>query len=413
MHLLRKFLDNKFERINNILSTFYGLQDNFINLVACVSFPFKEVMEIMVNPMNIIPTEGVSGSRYFPATKLWDEIENYGEELVRIFFKLEHDYKVSIQPHSGTQANQIVFNAILSQGDTVISMSPSNGGHISHKLLPYKDVNVIHYGVKNDGWIDYNQIEELCNKYRPKLVIAGGSSYPRAIDIEKIAKLAKASDSLLLADIAHTALFIASEDHPNVFPFADFATLTLDKNLRGPQGGILIYKDKFKNKIEKSIFPKTQGGPLQSMMLSKVVGIKKLIDINIKDYSQSILFNGRLLANTLISEGINVVSEGTDTHIILINLENFFHTGIEVELLLEKNNIYVNRNLIPNDRRSPLITSGIRLGVTLITNLGYTQSDVEKLGKIISEIIKTEKYKDINDILKLITKYKVKYQYLQ
>jgi len=407
MYLLKNSFGEKFERINKILNQHINMLNGTINLIASASYPFKEVLQALGYPLFIFPVEGLPNNRYFPGTSVIDDVEKIAEELIQDLFNLDEQYKATIQPHSGTQANQIVFNAVLNAEDLVLSMKPSHGGHISHTTLIGKRNPVIYYNLNENYEIDYDNLRSIALKYKPKLIIAGSSSYPRKIDYKKIKKIAEKIGAFLLADISHSALFIISGDHGEISPYVDFSTFTFGKNLRGPHGGVLIYKKKYHKKVSYSVFPKTQGGPMQQSLFAKLVCLQKLKTININEYSNSILRNAKELGKIIKNKGIDIITKGTDSHIVLIDLSKFKITGFNIEKRFESYSILVNRNLIPFDKEPPLITSGIRIGSTCITNLGYSLEDVRKLGEIISNLILQPEKPHNKEINKLITKYHV------
>jgi glycine hydroxymethyltransferase len=387
VYILKGFLGDRFDRVNKIIDSYNNIQNNYINLEACCSYPFESVMEAQKYPIHTLPTEGVTGNRYFPTFDCVEDIDIYSEELVRELFQIDNDYMVSTQPHSGTQANQIVYNSILNSNDIVLSLCPKDGGHISHSKISNKQNRVINYHLNSSFEFDYDEINELIHKHRPKLIIVGASSFPNEIDYERIAEIAHKNGVFLLADICHTVLYIMAQTHPNVFPHADFVTFTMDKTLRGPQGGIIVYKKEFKNKIAYSIFPTSQGGPLQSIQFAKMVALVELKECNVQKYATSVQDNAKLICSTLLENGISVITNRTNTHIILINAAKLNRTGKEMEHYFFNRKILVNKNLIPNDIYGPDITSGIRIGSVCITNLNYKPEDVVLLGNIISKVL--------------------------
>jgi glycine hydroxymethyltransferase len=404
MYLLKNFLGEKYARVNKILDSYNAIQNGYINLEACCSYPFESVMEAQKYPLFTLPTEGVAGSRYFPTFDSIEDIDCYAEELTRHLFKIDESYRVSTQPHSGTQANQIVYNSILSTGDIVLSLSTKDGGHISHNKISNKSNVVINYHLTAKLEIDYCEIERLALVHHPKLIIVGTSSYPNKIDFKCIAEIAHRNGAYLMADICHSVLYIMAKTFPNVFPYADFVTFTMDKTLRGPQGGIVIYRDKFHENISYSIFPKCQGGPLQTIQFAKMVALVELSSINIQAYAQTVQKNARIICNSLIKHNIPVITGNTDTHIILIDVTVFGITGKIAEQKLFKYNILANRNLIPNDHMSPEITSGIRFGSACISILNYSEEDVFLLTDTLSDII-MERRVNCSTIDYLIDKY--------
>jgi glycine hydroxymethyltransferase len=372
-----------------IKEDYWSTQRRYINLIASSCYPYPEVMELQCIPLQTLPIEGLPENRCFPAYKCMDDIEILAEQLILKLFMNSKNYAASIQPHSGTQANQIVYNAILRDNDIVVSMGTKEGGHISHTRLAGRAITVVNYGVDKQCVIDYDEIETLVEKYKPKMLIAGASSYSREISFSKLHKIAKKYGSLLLADICHTAIYIIAKLHENVFPYADFATFTVDKNLRGPQGGIIVYKKKYHKKIRSSIFPVSQGGPIQSLLLAKLAIFEILNNNNneLHMYAKKLIENARLLSSCLIRYGLHIVSGGTDTHIILVDLTSLNINGAEAEKRLFHSGILTNKNPIPYDKHSILKPSGIRLGVTCITNLDYNFKDINLLAECIVDIM--------------------------
>lgn len=388
MYLLKRFLGNEYGRINHIIDSFNTYQNEYINLEACCSYPFESVLEAQKFPMYLLPTEGVTGSRYFPAFQSIDDIDIYTEELLLHMLGLDSDdFGVSNQPHSGTQANHIVYNAILSDGDIVLSLDARDGGHISHNKICVPQTHVVNFGLTIRNEIDYGQIEQLAIKYHPKLVVVGTSSYPDEIDYKRIAEIAHRNGAVLLVDICHTVLYVMGGVYTNPLPYADFTTFTMDKTLRGPQGGMLVYKRKYKKEIDYSIFPLTQGGPLQSIQMAKLVALFELSQIDITEYAKAVQHNTALLNAELNKQGIRTLNRDNKTHIILLDVSPFSLNGLDAESLFYQNHILINKNLIPGDRNPPQRPSGIRLGTTCITNLEYSNTEIAVLGKLISEIL--------------------------
>ncbi len=404
MYLLQKITGNKFNRINSIIDSYNYTQNNFINLIACVCYIFPEVIEAMKFPLSTLPTEGLMNNRYFPTYDYMERIEVLSQEQALKLFKISSGYKVNIQPHSGTQANHIIYNAILKDGDRVISMSPFDGGHISHTKLAGRKLELLHFYLNDDYKLDYNLIENMIMEFKPTLLIAGVSSYPREIDFQLLSQISHKHNCYILADISHTAIFVAGEVHKNVFPYVDFATFTMEKNLRGPHGGVIIYKEKFHKAISYSTFPISQGGPIQNMLFGKLVAFELLNQTNVKEYANRLVSNARSVSKTLLERGCDVVTSGTDSHIILVNTKSHGLLGNKAENILEKNRILVNRNLIPKDKEKPLITSGIRIGSTTITNLNYEFVDVINLSNTLADVLLNRKT-DEHNVRYLLNKY--------
>lgn len=405
MYIIKRFLGNEFENFNAIINKYNLEQNTYINLTACVSYPFQEVLDVQAMPLATVPTEGTRGKRYFPSVESIDEIENYAEKLGLKLFDIEDSsYKITIQPNSGTQANQIVYNAILNNGDTVLVLSPKDGGHISHTKLGCRNICPVYFPLDNDLEIDYEIFEDQIKKVHPKLVIVGASSYIKEFNYKKIYSVTSYYKIPLMADICHSVLYIIGHIHKNIFPFVDFATFTMDKLLRGPQGGIIIYKNKYDSQINTSIFPKTQGGPIQNSLFAKTMCFLKLSSINVHEYAQNVIDNTSLMINELKSNNVSVINNIACNHIILINTIHSGFTGKFTEETLFKHGILVNRNQIPNDTKNALTTSGIRMGTVPLTNLNYTKIDIINLVKYLAAIINNE-IPDREFFLYLIEKY--------
>ena len=388
MYILKRFLGKNFERFNTIVKKYNLEQNTYINLTACVSYPFQEVLDVQAMPFATIPTEGTRGKRYFPSVESIDDIENYAEELgLKLFHIHDSSYKISIQPHSGTQANQIVYNAILNNGDTVLALNPKDGGHISHTKLGCRSIRPIYFSLNQNLEVNYELFEDQIIKEKPKLVIVGASSYIKEFDYKKIYSITSRYQIPLMADICHSVLYIMGNVHKNIFPFVDFATFTMDKLLCGPQGGVIIYKTEYDSKINTSIFPKTQGGPIQNSLFSKTMCFLKLNNINIDAYAKEVIDNTNLMINTLKAENVKTINDIAQNHIILVDLTTNELSGKNAEELLFNHGILVNRNLIPNDTQNALITSGIRIGTVPITNLNYSKNDIVNLGKYLAAVI--------------------------
>lgn len=388
MYILKRFLGKNFERFNTIVKKYNLEQNTYINLTACVSYPFQEVLDVQAMPFATIPTEGTRGKRYFPSVESIDDIENYAEELgLKLFHIHDSSYKISIQPHSGTQANQIVYNAILNNGDTVLALNPKDGGHISHTKLGCRSIRPIYFSLNQNLEVNYELFEDQIIKEKPKLVIVGASSYIKEFDYKKIYSITSRYQIPLMADICHSVLYIMGNVHKNIFPFVDFATFTMDKLLCGPQGGVIIYKTEYDSKINTSIFPKTQGGPIQNSLFSKTMCFLKLNNINIDAYAKEVIDNTNLMINTLKAENVKTINDIAQNHIILVDLTTNELSGKNAEELLFNHGILVNRNLIPNDTQNALITSGIRIGTVPITNLNYSKNDIVNLGRYLAAVI--------------------------
>lgn len=391
MYILKRFLGNEFEHFNAIINKYNSEQNNYINLTACVSYPFQEVLDVQAMPLATVPTEGTRGKRYFPSVESIEDVENYAEELgIKLFHIEDFSYKISVQPNSGTQANQIIYNAILNDGDTILALSPKDGGHISHTKLGCRNIRPVYFSLTENLEVDYDLFEKQIKSIHPKLVIVGASSYIKEFDYQKIYSITSRYKVPLMADICHSVLYIMGNVHKNIFPFVDFATFTMDKLLCGPQGGIIIYKDKYNSQINTSIFPKTQGGPIQNSLFAKTMCFLKLSTMDVHRYARTVIDNTNLLIDTLKSENITTINDIADNHIILIDVTPNNISGKIAEETLYKHGILVNRNQIPNDKQNALIASGIRIGTVPITNLDYSKEDIVALGKYLAAVISGE-----------------------
>lgn len=389
MFVMKRFLGDEYDKYNSIIDKYNLEQNSYINLTACTSYPFQEVLEVQSMPLSTIPTEGVRGNRYFPNVESIDEIEDYAEQLALDLFNIpDASYKVNIQPNSGTQANQIIYNAILSDGDTVLSLNPKDGGHISHTKLGSRNINVAYYSLDDDLNLDYSNLEKEIISLSPNLIIVGASSYIKEFNYKKIHSITSKYGIPLMADICHSVLYIMGNCHSTIFPYVDFATFTMDKLLRGPQGGVIVYKSKYDKQVNLSTFPKTQGGPNQCGMFAKTMCFLRLHSMDINAYAQNVVNNTKILINGFQENGIETINKGiAHNHIVLIDVSLYGKTGREAEGSLFKNNILVNRNQIPNDKKNALTTSGIRIGTVPITNLEYSENDILCLSQYLSSII--------------------------
>ena len=391
MYILKRFLGNEFDYFNTIIDKYNSEQNEYINLTACVSYPFQEVLDVQAMPLSTVPTEGTRGKRYFPSVESIEDIENYAEELgLKLFHIKDFSYKISVQPNSGTQANQIVYNAVLNNGDTILALNPKDGGHISHTKLGCRDVKPIYFSLDKNLEIDYDLFEKQIIDVQPKLVIVGASSYIKEFNYQKIYSITSRYKVPLMADICHSVLYIMGNIHKNIFPFVDFATFTMDKLLCGPQGGVIVYKDEYDSKINTSIFPKTQGGPIQNSLFSKTMCFLKLNSMNVDEYAKKVIDNTNIMINTLKSKGVSTINDIACNHIILVDLTPNNISGKAAEEILFKHGVLVNRNQIPNDKRNALITSGIRIGTVPISYLNYSKDDIILLGNYLADIVNGE-----------------------
>ncbi len=360
-------------------------QQNKIELIASENFVSERIMEANGTVLTNKYAEGYPGKRYYGGCECVDSVENLAIERAKKIFGAEY---ANVQPHSGAQANMAVFFALLTPGDTVLSMSLDHGGHLSHGSpvnMSGKYFNIVPYGVsKTDNRIDYDEILRLAEEHKPKLILAGASAYPRAIDFEKFAEIAHKVGAYLLVDMAHIAGLVAAGLHQNPVPYADVVTTTTHKTLRGPRGGLILTKDaEFGKQFNKAIFPGIQGGPLMHTIAAKAVCFKEALSPEFKEYQQQIVKNAKALAEGLISNGFKLVSGGTDNHLMLLDLSDTGITGKEAEHMLDEVGITVNKNTIPFDKQSPFVTSGIRLGTPATTTRGFKEDDMREIAELI------------------------------
>lgn len=372
-------------------------QQNKIELIASENFVSECVMEANGTPLTNKYAEGYPGKRYYGGCEWVDKAETLAIERAKEIFGAEY---ANVQPHSGAQANMAVFFALLTPGDTVLSMSLAHGGHLSHGSpvnMSGKYFNIVPYGVsETDNRIDYNEVRRLALEHKPKLILAGASAYPRAIDFEKFSEIAKECGAYLMVDMAHIAGLVAAGLHQSPIPYADVVTTTTHKTLRGPRGGLILAKDaEFGKQFNKAIFPGIQGGPLMHTIAAKAVCFKEALSPKFKTYQAQIVKNAAALAQGLIDNGFNLVSGGTDNHLILLDLSDTEITGKDAEHMLDEVGITVNKNAIPFDKRSPFITSGIRLGTPATTTRGFTEDDMKEVAELIKlTLTDFEKNKD-------------------
>lgn len=360
-------------------------QQNKIELIASENFVSEAVMEAMGTPLTNKYAEGYPGKRYYGGCECVDVAENLAIERAKQLFGAEY---ANVQPHSGAQANMAVFFGLLTPGDTVLSMSLAHGGHLSHGSpvnMSGKYFNIVPYGVTEDtNLIDYDEVERLALECKPKLILAGASAYPRTIDFERFSQIAKKVGAYLMVDMAHIAGLVAAGLHPNPIPYADVVTTTTHKTLRGPRGGLILCKDaEFGKQFNKAVFPGIQGGPLMHVIASKAICFKEALSDDFKEYQTQIVKNAKALAESLKEAGFKLVSNGTDNHLMLIDLTDSGVTGKEAEHMLDEVGITVNKNAIPFDKQSPFITSGIRIGTPATTTRGFKEDDMKEIAKLI------------------------------
>lgn len=364
-------------------------QRDKIELIASENFVSEAVMEAMGTVLTNKYAEGYPGQRYYGGCEYVDIVEKLARERVKDLFGAEH---ANVQPHSGSQANAAVYFAAVNPGDTILGMNLSHGGHLTHGSpvnFSGQLYRFVSYGVDEQTHrIDYDEVRKLAHEHKPRMIVVGASAYPRTIDFEAFSEIAKEVGALFLVDMAHIAGIVATGLHPNPVPHADFVTTTTHKTLRGPRGGVILCKKSWAQAIDKAIFPTIQGGPLMHMIAGKAIAFKENASSEFKQYMKQVLLNAKVLAEALIEEGLNVVSGGTDNHLILLDLRNIKITGMDAQLLLDEIGITVNKNAIPFDPTSPQITSGIRLGTPAITTRGMGPSEMIEIARIISQALK-------------------------
>lgn len=371
-------------------------QQNNIELIASENFVSKAVMAAMGSPLTNKYAEGYPGKRYYGGCEKVDIAENIAIERAKELFGGDH---ANVQSHSGAQANMAVYFALIKPGDTILGMNLQHGGHLTHGSpvnMSGKYFNIVPYGVdEKTGIINYEELRELAILNKPKLIVAGASAYSRIIDFAKFSEIAKECGALLMVDMAHIAGLVAAGLHPSPVPYADVVTSTTHKTLRGPRGGLILCKEEFANAIDKAVFPGTQGGPLMHIIAAKAVSFKEALQDDFKDYCKQVIKNADILSKRLIKNGFNIVSGGTDNHLLLVDLRNIDMTGKEAEKILDLVNITCNKNTIPFDPKSPFVTSGIRLGTAAMTTRGMVESDMEEIADIIALALKDfDKNKD-------------------
>ncbi len=361
-------------------------QRDGLELIASENVVSEAVLLAMGSVLTNKYAEGYPGKRYYGGCYVVDKAETIAIERAKKLFGAEH---ANVQPHSGAQANTAVYFALLKPGDTVLGMSLACGGHLTHGSpvnISGNYYNFVPYGVDENGVLDYEELERLAKEHSPKLIVAGASAYPRIIDFERIAKVAKEVGAYFMVDMAHIAGLVAAGLHPNPVPYADIVTTTTHKTLRGPRGGMILCKAELAKAIDKAIFPGTQGGPLEHVIAAKAVAFGEALDPAFAEYQKQIVKNAAALAEGLLAEGFKLVSGGTDNHLMLCDLRPFDLTGKEFEHRLDEVHITVNKNAIPNDPQYPFITSGVRIGTPAVTSRGLVEEDMKVLAHLIGEV---------------------------
>ncbi|SFR56351.1 serine hydroxymethyltransferase [Anaeromicropila populeti] len=366
-----------------------GRQNSHIELIASENFVSKAVMAAMGSPLTNKYAEGYPGKRYYGGCEFVDIAEDLARDRAMKLFGCTY---ANVQPHSGAQANMAVFFALVKPGDTVMGMNLAHGGHLTHGSpvnMSGSYYNIVPYGVNDEGFIDYDEVERIAKECQPKLIVAGASAYARKIDFKRFREIADMVGAFLMVDMAHIAGLIAAGLHESPIPYAHVTTTTTHKTLRGPRGGMILASEEFNEeyKLNKAVFPGIQGGPLMHVIAAKAVCFKEALDPSFKVYAQNVIDNAQALANGLISRGFNIVSGGTDNHLMLVDLQNKGVTGKETEKLLDAANITCNKNTVPNDPASPFVTSGIRLGTAAVTTRGMNTADMDVIADAIAMLI--------------------------
>ena len=367
-------------------------QNSHIELIASENWVSKAVMAAMGSPLTNKYAEGYPGKRYYGGCDCVDVVENLAIERAKELFGCDY---ANVQPHSGAQANMAVQFAVLQPGDTIMGMNLDHGGHLTHGSpvnMSGKYFNVVPYGVDDNGFLDYDKMRALALECKPKMIIAGASAYARTIDFKKFREVADEVGAVLMVDMAHIAGLVAAGLHPSPIPYADVVTTTTHKTLRGPRGGLILANKEAAEKynFNKAIFPGIQGGPLMHVIAAKAVCFQEALGDEFKAYQQQIIKNAQSLCNGLISRGIKIVSGGTDNHLMLVDLTTYDLTGKAVEKLLDEAHITCNKNTIPNDPKSPFVTSGIRLGTPAVTSRGMKEDDMDRIAEAIAMVIKEQ-----------------------
>ncbi|GAB6170453.1 serine hydroxymethyltransferase [Clostridium carnis] len=376
------------ESIYELIQKELKRQQDGIELIASENFASEAVMKAMGSYLTNKYAEGYPNKRYYGGCHIVDEIEDIARDRAKELFGAEH---ANVQPHSGSQANMAVYFSILEPGDTVLGMDLSHGGHLTHGSpvnFSGKLFNFISYGVDNETEvIDYDNVRELALANKPKLIVAGASAYARVIDFKKFREICDEVGAFFMVDMAHIAGLVAAGVHPSPVPYADFVTSTTHKTLRGPRGGLILCKEKYAKQLDKNIFPGIQGGPLMHIIAAKAVCFKEALEPSYKTYIENVVANCKVLGEELINYGFKIVSGGTDNHLILLDLTNKDITGKDAEILLDSIGITVNKNTVPNETRSPFVTSGVRIGTAAVTTRGFDIEAIKEVASIINDAI--------------------------
>ncbi len=377
-----EFLKSLDPEIGEAVEKEFARQSRNIELIASENIVSEAVLAAAGTVLTNKYAEGYPGKRYYGGCECVDIAEEVARKRACELFGAEH---ANVQPHSGANANFAVYTAFCKPGDTVMGMNLAHGGHLTHGSpvnVSGMYFNIVPYGVNDDGFIDYDEMERLAHEHKPKMIIAGASAYPRVIDFERFAKVAKDVGAIFMVDMAHIAGLVAAGLHPSPVPYADVVTTTTHKTLRGPRGGMILCKEEYAKQIDKAIFPGTQGGPLMHIIAAKAVCFGEALKPEFKEYARQVVANSKAFADALLKEGFKLVSGGTDNHLCLVDLRPFAVTGKEFEKRLDSVYITVNKNAIPNDPEKPFVTSGIRVGTPAATSRGFKEADFVKVAEL-------------------------------
>ena len=401
------FVTNYDKEVGEAMNLEFKRQQRNIELIASENIVSPAVMAAMGSVLTNKYAEGYPAKRYYGGCEFVDIVENIAIERAKKIFGAEH---ANVQPHSGAQANMAVYFALINPGDTVLGMNLAHGGHLTHGSpvnMSGKLYNFVPYGVNDDGFIDYDELRKIALECQPKLIVAGASAYPRKIDFEKIGAIAKEVGAYFMVDMAHIAGLVATGAHMSPVPYADVVTTTTHKTLRGPRGGMILCKKELAKAIDKAVFPGSQGGPLEHVIAAKAVCFGEALSEDFKKYIDQVVKNCAALAEALMEKGFKLVSNGTDNHLMLLDLRNFEITGKELEKRLDEVYITVNKNSIPNDPQSPFTTSGIRIGTAAVTSRGFVEEDMKVIADCIYRTVTDFENADSirADVEKLCAKY--------
>ncbi|MBO5222599.1 MAG: serine hydroxymethyltransferase [Clostridia bacterium] len=378
------FVRNYDHEVADAMQAEFGRQQDNIELIASENYVSPAVMAAMGSVLTNKYAEGYPDHRYYGGCQYVDIVENIARERAKKLFGADH---ANVQPHSGAQANMAAYAAILEPGDTVMGMSLAEGGHLTHGSPVNASGKLYHfvpYGVNEDGFIDYDKMLKTAKECKPKLIVAGASAYPRTIHFDKISAIAKEVGAYFMVDMAHIAGLVAAGLHPNPVPYADIVTTTTHKTLRGPRGGMILCKEELAKAVDKAIFPGNQGGPLMHVIAAKAVCFGEALTSEFRAYQNRIIENAKVLSNALLAKGLNLVSGGTDNHLMLLDLRGTGVTGKELEHRLDEVHITLNKNAVPNDPEKPFVTSGVRIGTPAVTTRGFGKVEMEQIAEYIT-----------------------------